>query len=150
MRVLKDPNHVHFTQSIRDQIDHTYSNVSHQLTDSENPDIFILQCSPMVSEAMVEHIPEIERLSKMDGGLRLVFDLLPYLGKHSFVGDYISMDDKRKSDAPAHELFLPLTKRMKENACFTLVRQFDELHKQRKFPRAFISDISRGGNRKPL
>jgi hypothetical protein len=93
------------------------------------PIFFILHYWPTVSEAMVEHIPEIGQLSKTDGGLRLTFDLLLYLEKRSFDGHYISMDDKRKSEAPADELLLRLTKSMKqEDACFTPVHEFNELH----------------------
>jgi len=113
------------------------------------PIFFILHYWPTVSEAMVEHIPEIGQLSKTDGGLRLTFDLLLYLEKRSFVGHYISTDDKRKSEAPADELLLRLTKSMKqEDACFTPVHEFNELHQQRKFSGAFISDmtLTRGSN----
>jgi hypothetical protein len=73
--------------SIRKQIDHSYSKISQQLATVENPQYFILRCSTMASDAMAEYIPEIGRLSKMHDRPRLAFDLLLYLGKHSFVGD---------------------------------------------------------------
>jgi hypothetical protein len=60
------------------------------------------------------------------------------------------MDDKCKSDAPANDLLLCLTKKMRqEDACFTPVHEFNELNQRRKFSGAFISDmtLTRGGNR---
>jgi hypothetical protein len=90
-----------------------------------------------------------QRLAKLWWSTYRRYDLQPYLEKRSFVGHYISTDDKRKSEAPADELLLRLTKSMKqEDACFTPVHEFNELHQQRKFSGAFISDmtLTRGSN----
>ena len=71
----------------------------------------------------------------MSGGLELAFDLVLRLGKKSYLtrdGNYAVVGN-RKSDVPADDLLLELTKRLKEkDGSFNFADAFSELNKSRK------------------
>ncbi|RDW69300.1 hypothetical protein BP6252_08320 [Coleophoma cylindrospora] len=70
-----------------------------------------------MSRAMVEYIPQIQKLAEISGGLSLAYDALLYLGEHSYarVAGTSFGYGSRPSDRLADELLYSLAKRRKDS-----------------------------------
>jgi hypothetical protein len=126
---------VNFTRTLADNI-HEAIDEAHSNIHFDPSGCWPAQSSDKASRAMVSYISEIDKLSKIEGGLELAFDLILHLGKKSIKitkSGCVCTSGKRKSDGPADDLLLYLTKKMKQTKKdFVPLSEFEELNRQRK------------------
>jgi len=101
----------YFADSMKESIIDSYGHLAGETLKAEKTGI----TSDHLSSAVCQYIKEIHALSKMPSGLELAFELLVYLGQHS----YAELSGKgcgvgnRPSDRPADSLLVNLAKEMK-------------------------------------